>query len=136
MLTSNLLSQFKETGYKLTKPRLEILGVLTTIPASAQEIQEILGQKKVKTDIVTIYRNLDLLIRIGLARKTQFGDKRTRYEFVTNQNHHHHLICENCGSVEDIPLNEKIIVKQVKKQTKFKVERHNLEFFGFCAKCQ
>lgn len=130
------LASLQQSGHKLTNSRREILELLPSTPATVAEIQEILRQKQVKIDIVTIYRNLDMFIRIGLVRKTQFGDKSARFELITNQDHHHHLICDNCGSVEDIPLDEKTLVNQVGKKSRFKVERHNLEFFGACALCQ
>jgi len=131
-----VLKQLQSTGHKLTSSRREILGVINSTPTSAQEVYEVLQQKSIKTDLVTVYRTLEMLTYHGIARKTQFKDKIARFELVTDDDHHHHLVCENCGVIEDIPLDEEAIVKQVEMQTKFKVKNHNLEFFGLCYECQ
>lgn len=132
----SVLKQLQQVGYKTTLPRREILSILNSTPTSAQGIFEILKQKQIKTDLVTIYRTLDLFTKLGFVRKTQFGDKIARFEFVASENHHHHLVCENCGDISDIPLDEKSLIKQVEQKSKFKVSRHSLEFFGVCQKCQ
>lgn len=110
---------------------------LSPVPASAHEVMEVLKQKNVRTDLATIYRTLDLFGELGLVEKIQFGDKTARYELTAGQtHHHHHLICDNCGKVEDIPLDEKVLTGQIEEKSKFKVDRHSLEFFGMCVKCQ
>lgn len=95
-----------------------------------------LRQKGVKSDLVTVYRTLDLFTQLGLVQKTQFGDQTVRYELVGATGHHHHLVCEQCGSIEDVPLDEQMLLGQVGKKSKFQVTRHVLEFFGRCVKCQ
>ncbi|OGG30076.1 hypothetical protein A2973_02495 [Candidatus Gottesmanbacteria bacterium RIFCSPLOWO2_01_FULL_49_10] len=125
-----------ETGHRLTTPRRRILDVLPATPTSAQELFGMLRRKGVKSDLVTVYRTLDLFTRLGLVQKTQFGDQTARYELVGATGHHHHLVCEQCGSIEDVPLDEQMLLGQVGKKSKFQVTRHTLEFFGRCIKCQ
>ncbi len=137
MLSNNLLLKLKETGYKLTTPRVEILKVLSSKnPLSAQEVFEQLKNKGLDTDIVTAYRTLELFKDLGFAQKVQFQDKTARYELVKENEHHHHLVCVKCSNIEDIAINEQSFVRQIEKQSAFKVARHALEFFGFCARCQ
>lgn len=71
-------------GYKTTLHRREILSILNSTPTNAQGIFEILKQKQIKTDLVAIYRTLDLLTKLGFVRKTQFGDKIACFEFAAN----------------------------------------------------
>ena len=58
------------------------------------------------------------------------------FELLEGSGHHHHLVCDNCGAIEDIPLSEALLLNQVKKQTDFQVNSHMLEFFGLCPTCQ
>ncbi len=85
---------------------------------------------------MTAYRTLELFKDLGFIQKVQFQDKTARYELIKENEHHHHLVCIKCGNVEDIEINEESFVRQVEKQSAFKVQRHALEFFGFCIKCQ
>ncbi len=137
MLTKHLLTQLKETGYKLTTPRIEILKVLSVKnPLSAQEVFEHLKTKGLNIDLVTAYRTLELFKDLGFIQKVQFQDKTARYELIKENEHHHHLVCIKCGNIEDIEISEESFVKQIEKQSAFKIQRHALEFFGFCTKCQ
>jgi Fur family transcriptional regulator, ferric uptake regulator len=137
MLSKNLLIQLKDTGYKLTTPRVEILKVLSLKnPLSAQEVFEILKGRRLDVDLVTAYRTLELFKDLGFVQKVQFEDNVARYELVDGDLHHHHLVCIRCGNIEEISLDETNFVARVEGKTGFKVERHSLEFFGFCRNCQ
>lgn len=132
----DVLAQLRQNRYRITQARREIINVLTFSPLEVKEIAECLARKRVKIDLATIYRTLERLVLLGLVSKTQFEDKTAKYELIDKQSHHHHLVCEKCGSVEDIPLNEERLMEQIKNQSEFMVFRHNLEFFGACKQCQ
>jgi Fe2+ or Zn2+ uptake regulation protein len=125
----------QQKGYRFTKQRQQIFDSLTSSPQSVEEIIASLRNKDISIDRVTVYRTLDCFVDLGIVGKTQFKDKTAKYELVTVANHHHHLVCDKCGSVEDIPLDDSILLKRVRKQTDFQVNSHSLEFFGICANC-
>ncbi len=135
MVSESFLENLKRTGVKITAPRKEILKILSAQPMSAQEVHDNLKEQLFNVDLVTVYRTLELFTNLELVRKIQFEDKITRFE-ITNEEHHHHLVCIKCGLIEDVVVNENKFVKEIEKQSKFKIERHALEFFGFCQKCQ
>ncbi len=89
---------------------------------------------KVKSHRATIFRSLNKLVNTGDIKRLDFQEKKARYELA--KDHHHHLICENCGKIEKISncivsnLEEK-----VNKEKKFLIKSHSLEFFGLCHKC-
>ncbi len=122
-------------GLKITAPRREILKILSSNPLSAQEVHQLLKEKGFNVDLVTVYRTLELFDNLKLVRKTQFEDKVTRFE-LPSDSHHHHLVCVKCGLVEEVKVDESKFVRKIEKTSDFKVERHSLEFFGFCKKCQ
>ena len=92
--------------------------------------------KGLKADLVTSYRTLELFNDLGFVQKIQFEDNIARFELIEKQNHHHHLVCIECGKREDIALDELPFIRQIQKQSDFKVQRHALEFFGFCIICR
>ncbi len=131
-----IVQKFHEQGFRVTRPTQDILEVLTHFPQSAAEICQALKRKKKKIDPVTVYRTLDRCTKVGIVNRIQFKDKILKYELYQENHHHHHLVCDHCGSVEDVLLNEKYLLKKISQKTKFKIQSHALEFFGLCTKCQ
>jgi len=126
----------QKKGSRLTSQRRKILETLTHYPQSVREIKTSLKRKGINTDKTTIYRNLDFLTGLNIVDRTQFKGKGARYELVDGDNHHHHLVCDNCNEVSDISMDEKSLLKNVAQKTKFAVKSHSLEFYGLCVNCQ
>lgn len=133
---NNISQKLRQQGYRFTSQREQILEALSNHPQSVEEILAALKHKGAKADKVTIYRTLDRFTDLGIVSKTQFRDKTAKYELLNETDHHHHLVCDNCGSVKDIELKEQALIKQVTKGSDFQVKSHSLEFFGLCANCQ
>lgn len=89
---------------------------------------------RLKVNKTTVYRQLDKLLEENKIIEVELGDGKKRYE-LKDLDHHHHLVCKKCGKIDDIELDEKIIISELSKKTKFKVESHSLEFFGTCVDC-
>lgn len=136
MKIDEITNRLKDLGYRSTTPRTEILKALSsTNLLSAHEVFDLLRRTRSNVDLVTTYRTLELFEKLGFIRKIYLDDKTARYELV-NDKHHHHLVCVNCKDVEDVKIKEELLINQIKKQSQFKVEKHALEFFGFCINCQ
>lgn len=123
-----------ESGIKLTKSRLALLSLLEKVgkPLDAAQLSFML---KGKADQATVYRILDLLTNKGIILKLEFGEGKYRYEL--KKNHHHHLICQNCGNIEDVEGEYLVSLEaQIRKENGFLVKSHSLEFFGVCKRCQ
>jgi len=102
-------------------------------PVDAQFLIEHL-QKDQDVDRVTVFRILNILTEHGILRKLEFGEGKARYEL--NSSDHHHLICESCGSVEDVSdCNIGELEAEISKKKNFHIKRHSLEFFGLCDRC-
>lgn len=130
-----------------TAPREAILQLLSGSAKhmSAKEIYTAIHKHAPGTGVTTVYRTLDLLHRMGLVHKFAVGDGHRRYEFAANESkeHHHHLICTNCGKIldysefvdEELALVRKIEEKLSKKHN-FAITDHNIEFVGLCPRCK
>ena len=139
--------RFNGHASRLTAPREAILEFLSRSSKhmNAKEIYASLHRSYPGMGLSTVYRTLDLLARMGIVTKLSLGDGQKRYEFKSSDKdeHHHHLICTNCGKIinysefldEELRLVKKTEEKLAKKY-KFSIEDHNIEFLGTCEKCR
>ncbi len=129
------IQALKDKGYRITEQRKKILEVMRSHPLTAQEIFELLEKHGEKIDLASVYRTLHLLTHMGIVTVVEIREGKKRYELV--KDHHHHLICDNCGTIEDImPIGEEGLMKEIQGQTQFQITNHSLEFFGLCTRCQ
>jgi Fur family ferric uptake transcriptional regulator len=86
---------------------------------------------------VTVFRALKMLEEAHLIDKFSSSDGRPRYEINFERPHHDHLICIQCGAIQEIqwPEVEKIQEKACKKLG-FTPTFHRHEIFGRCKACQ
>lgn len=132
----------KEKGYKYTKQREIILDVLLlndSLHLSPEDVYQILRDDHPEIGLATVYRNLQLLETLGILYRMDLNDGCSRYELRLkdeNAHHHHHLICVECGRVEEFQndyLEE--LEKMIEKEKGFIIEDHILKFFGRCKTC-
>lgn len=130
------------TIFKKTIARTAISNILNKAkkPIDAVEIIEKLKRKNIRIDRVTVYRNINLLVNKGLVCKVEFNEGKYRYESASLP-HHHHIICTQCGKINDIEsdsLHNEIdkISKTVCVNFNFEIKEHKVEFFGKCKTCK
>ena len=86
--------------------------------------------------LVTIYRTLEILDKLELICELHAGGICRSYTMSTPQ-HHHHLICSNCGIVIDFTDHDISKLEQrLSKEKGFRIDSHLLEFVGLCRACQ
>ena len=126
-------SALKKLGSRETPAKKKFLEIIrdATTPLAAMEIQN-----KLKTNKTTVYRLIALFLSLEIIAEVDLGDGVRRYERKDSQ-HHHHLICIRCKSINDYPVEDNIskIEKTISQETHFTVIRHSLEFFGICKSC-
>jgi Fur family ferric uptake transcriptional regulator len=138
---------FRHHGFRCTMPREAILDVLykTKSHLSAEDIYFRVHPLYSQIGLTTVYRTLDLLNRMGVVSKFDFGDGKARYEIVKpgNESHHHHLICKKCNRVIDYSdfIEEetefiKKMEKELSKKYDFGIDSHQIYFQGLCSKCK
>ena len=93
---------FRDQRLRLTLSRQVILDTLgkTKGHLSAEDIYFRIHSSYPQIEWDTIYKTLELLNRMGLVCKFDFGDRRARYELVGDGTHHH-LVCTRCCRVVD-----------------------------------
>ena len=126
----------KNKGFKNTPTRMSILEVFlnNNKPLSADFIY-----KKLQNSIneATVYRTLSSFEKSGILKRVDLRKDSVCFEL--NNDHHHHIVCIKCGTIEDFKENkeiEKLLDQVVEKSVKFKnIKEHSLELFGFCKVC-
>jgi len=136
METKKVINDLQKLKFRITIARKEIIKIfsLSKKPLSAKDVYKKLIKKNVIVDLTTVYRELnflqknDYLIEIHLHSNEKFFES-------SKLAHHHHLICDNCGTIEDIDgcLLQNLDSVMAKG---FLINRHVLEFYGLCAKCK
>jgi Fur family transcriptional regulator, ferric uptake regulator len=128
-----------QRGLKSTKQRDIILDSFLSSDRhlSIEELYLKLRGKHPNIGYATVYRTLKLFAEAGIAREMQFGDGHTRYEHLGEGEHHDHLVCTRCGSIEEFE-NETIeqLQAEVAASRGFLIERHRLELYGLCGGCR
>ena len=142
---ARMLRVLKDRRYRVTGPRRALLHLLSESrePLSVQEMCRAVNASDAPADeavnLVTVYRFANLLVELGLARRVEFGQGYYRYEREEPQDgpHHHHLVCQRCGKVEDFHgCDIAPLTSRLEAESGFKVERHQLELYGTCPRCQ
>lgn len=136
--SSQIVDQLRTEGHRITPIRGRILELLSQskAPVSAPDLIESFKSSGVNVNKTTIYRELEFLLQKQLVNEVEFGDGKKRYEI--DNGHHHHIVCLNCGKVEDVSLDADLSIeeKKIEKETGFKIKSHSLEFFGYCKDCK
>lgn len=134
--------ELQAKGYKLTPQREATLKVLIEREEdhlSAEEVFFLVKEKAPEIGLATVYRTLELLCELKVVDKINFGDGVSRYDLRKEgvDHFHHHLVCMECGSVEEI-IEDLLgdVEKIVESEWGFQVEDHRLTFHGTCKQCQ
>ena len=130
--------RLRRLGYPATRGRGEILRILaeSPIPLSPREIRNLFPAPK--PDASTVYRNLALMVSLGLVRSVALHERSRRYEAATDGVHRHRVVCRRCGRIESFQAKAcgvSRIEKGIRRTLGFDVTDHSLEFFGSCREC-
>ncbi|HTH05868.1 MAG TPA: transcriptional repressor [Ilumatobacteraceae bacterium] len=89
------------------------------------------------------YRSLAVLVDAGVVRRLVHGSDHAHYELAEHlTEHHHHLVCDSCGTVVDVTLPERVESAMdrsfidVAGKHGFVASRHNVDIYGMCAACR
>jgi len=128
-----------ENGHHSGQARRALLQLRDTqaCALSAIALEDALRSSKRPVARASIYRILDELERLRLVQKVQVGQEMARYEPVRDgEGHHHHLVCENCGTVT--PFTDQGIEEAIRKLSRrvpMRVAEHEIVLRGDCQVC-
>ena len=85
----------------------------------------------------TVYRTMKLLKECDFAEEQHFADGHTRYENADVEEHHDHIICDDCGSIVEF-IDEALekMQEEIANRLGFVLSHHRMELYGVCADCR
>ena len=129
----------RQHGCKITPQRRMVIKAIidTHEHLTPAAIHERIYRDNPGIGLVTIYRTLEILAELGLICEMHAGGSCRSYLVRRPSEHHHHLICSDCGTVIDfIDCDLDELERRLARETSFKINGHLLEFVGQCRNCR
>ena len=131
------IEDLKSTGLKATLPRLKILEVFqkgTQRHMTAEDVFRVLLEERTDIGLATVYRVLTQFEQAGILSRSHFESGKAVYE-LNEGTHHDHLVCLDCGRVEEF-YDPEIEKRQndVAKAKGFEIAEHALSLYAHCTK--
>ncbi|MBD3390638.1 MAG: hypothetical protein GF418_01340 [Chitinivibrionales bacterium] len=122
-----------------TSQRACVLNEILLGPAhfDVEALVDQVRRKKAGVSRATIYRTVSHLARAKLVRKMDFDEACARYEIVSKEHHHEHLVCERCGAIvefTDPKLEQRI--RRMADRHGMAMTRHFVQIIGLCDTCR
>lgn len=133
----NTIDELKSTGLKATVPRLKVLEIFqkgAQRHMTAEDVFRVLLQDRSDVGLATVYRVLTQFEQAGILNRSNFEGGKAVYELNQGQ-HHDHLVCLDCGHVEEF-FDGEIENRQnaVAKAKGFEITDHALSLYAHCIK--
>jgi Fur family transcriptional regulator, ferric uptake regulator len=133
-----ILDVLRADGGRITVGRRAIVHALLTAPdhhVTADDVAAMVQAEHPDVHLSTIYRTLEALERHGVVDRVGLGPGGAVYHLTDHV--HHHLVCEVCGSVTEVPATLLTrLAADVSARYGFTVSDHHLVLPGRCRDCQ
>lgn len=131
------IDELKSTGLKATVPRQKILEIFqkgTQRHMTAEDVFKHLLQDNADIGLATVYRVLMQFEQAGLLSRNHFESGKAVYELNEGQ-HHDHMVCLDCGKVEEF-YDAEIEKRQhdVALAKGFVIADHALSLYAHCTR--
>ncbi len=128
------LKRLDEAGYRSGASRRRIVTLLAHERCAVTALE--IDRRLESVGRATVYRTLDQLEGLHLVHRVEIGGDAAGYERVDPEQHHHHLVCEECGLLSPFAseaLEEAIA--RVSRDADFEVAAHDVVLRGTCPTC-
>jgi Fe2+ or Zn2+ uptake regulation protein len=136
LVTPDLVPALRERGMRVTSQRVLVHRALRELDrhVTADELLDAVSDRLPNVSLPTIYATLDLLEDLGMVRRVQRSGA-TLFDPRTDP--HHHLICTECGSIEDLDSAlDTTALERGASKLGFSHERVEAVVHGRCARCR
>jgi Fur family transcriptional regulator, ferric uptake regulator len=128
-----------DAGYHRGGARLAVIELLARqdCAMTAIEIDDQLRATNQAISRASVYRTLEQLEELKLVQRLEMGRGMASYERIEpSGEHHHHVVCENCGRVE--PFEDRGLeraIGRLEDRVGFEVSEHEVVLRGRCPRC-
>jgi Fur family transcriptional regulator, ferric uptake regulator len=137
---AGLAERLRSRGLRLTPQRARVLAAVQALEHATPEaigarLREEAGPDGVAPDTSTVYRNLELLERLGLVWHTHLGKGAPIYHAAAHP--HLHVVCASCGAVESAPSGLlDTAAERLATELGFTVDVGHVALSGTCRACR
>lgn len=103
---------------------------------SSQQVHAWLHKKGHAIGLATVYRSLKGWQESGQVDVIRGADNEMLFRICSGNEHHHHLVCTQCGDALEISSRElEDSIKKIARTRRFRLASHEVEIFGQCERC-
>ena len=131
-----ILGRMRAGGGRVTAARRAVVGALVGAGGhvTAEELAAAVQANDPDVHLSTVYRTLDALEQLGVVDHVHLGHGPAVYHLTEEA--HHHLACEACGAVIEVPANVFApVTRRLATDYGFVIDRHHFAVVGRCAAC-
>jgi Fe2+ or Zn2+ uptake regulation protein len=132
-----IMDRLAQAGGRRTASRQAIVEVIVEAGShlTADEIAQHVHARFPSVNLSTVYRTLDALTELGIVDHVHFGHGRAVYHRTDEA--HQHLVCEECGAVEELPVARlRAFLEMLDRDFGFEVDRRHFAIVGRCGRCR
>jgi Fur family ferric uptake transcriptional regulator len=129
----------RKKGLRMTRQRETVVEVFLHSEGhlSTDELFELVRNKDKRIGHATVFRTLKALTDCGLARETDLGDGRARFEHHYKHPQHHHIICVECNrAIEFFNPDLERVYENIVAEYDFEPVRYRFQVLGVCNECR
>ncbi|OBZ08129.1 Fur family transcriptional regulator [Bacillus sp. FJAT-26390] len=130
----DIIRRMSSQGLRITDQRKTLAKLFSETQGylAPKEVYEYMGKSYTGLSFDTVYRNLRVMEELGVLEQVIFEDGGKFKLHCRENDHHHHMICLQCGMTYPITF---CPMEQTNVPEDFRVVKHKFEVFGYCKEC-
>lgn len=130
----NYTAILKEHNLKVTPQRVAIVEELyANGHMNIDDLYKKLLAKFPSISLATIYKNINAMVEKLFLNEVKIPETKSVYELTKEE--HSHLVCSECGKIEDLMLDTSSLVSEAKALREFTIKETSVIFTGLCPSC-
>ena len=136
-VADDIVERLRRSGGRMTRPRRMVIDALARGPGHHLTAADVIAAVRADDPEFyesTVYRTLDVLVELGVVERVHVGPGGAVFHLPHEP--HHHLVCQSCGDVIEIPatlLDE--LAAQIRDKHGFRLRPSASTLVGSCARC-
>lgn len=132
-----IVQRLETAGHRPTPSRRAVLAAVAQ--AGSHFTVDDISHRLPHVGRATVFRTMKLLLELGVVCRVLLEDGSLHYRLSPLEagQHHHHLVCSDCGRVQDFSACDvTLLVDELARRTDYEIEGHWLELYGRCGSCR
>lgn len=128
------IQRLEQAGYRSGGSRRQVVELLAGERCAVTALE--IDRRLDSVGRASVYRTLEQLEQLHLIQRVEIGGDAAGFERLDPSGHHHHLVCEACGSLSPFASEElEEAIEAISHRSDFAVAAHDVVLRGTCASC-